>query len=331
MRTLQWLVCGACTALTLTPRPTSAQSGTIPPLTPKQIEERRRDNATDTAVQGVTSVPGMILDGSKIIAQTVDPASARSAIKGADVGSNIISYSLTGAKIAIGTGTDGWEGFKREGTQAAVEKGVDLAGDVAKGLAIRSAVATGVGLGTATGAIGIAYTGGSVFGTYLRNSVDVGQSLGLRSTVGDEVDTFWFSQTPDALKELASGTKQVNIDDPAVMQQMRESAERNRRQAMFDNIQRENLAQKQQMQAASVQMSGELSAPPPAPSPYDATAMSMQAILDAARASQAARPSLVMPREPVGASGGGGCKLDPQTGCHPGHDEKSHPGGCKKC
>ncbi|MFO1322273.1 MAG: hypothetical protein U1F52_21910 [Burkholderiales bacterium] len=28
-------------------------------------------------------------------------------------------------------------------------------------------------------------------------------------------------------------------------------------------------------------------------------------------------------------SAGGSCTLDPATGCHPGHDEQAHPGGCK--
>lgn len=313
----------------LAPACALAQGASIPPLTAKQVEERRKDNASETAFQGATSVPGAILEGGKILTQKFDPGSLKQMTHAAEKGSDIISYSITGAKIVNGTVKDGWEGLAREGTQAVIEKGVDLAGHGAAGYFTGIAIGAGAAAGTAAGVAGISYTAGSVFGNYLRNNVDLGQSMGLRGTIGDEVDNLWFKATPDSLKELAGGTKQVNLDDPAVWQRMQDAADRNRRQATFDNVQRENLAQQQQMQAANVPMTGELAAAPPPPSPYDSTALSIQSILESVKAAQAAKPSMATPRE--GPSTGGICKLDPKTGCHPGHNESTHPGGCKLC
>lgn len=322
----------ACVLVTLAPSMSRAQSpaGAIPPpLTPAQIEERRREAVNETALQGAGALPGAILDGGKILTQKFDPGSLTSMTKAAERGSDIISYGLAGAKIINGTVKDGWDGFVREGTQAAIEKGADAAGHAVASLATGAAVGSGVALGVATGAAGIAYAGGSVFGTYMRNDPTLGRSLGLRGTIGDEVDNAWFKIAPDSLKELASGTRQVDIDDPAVMQQMRDNADRNRRQATFDAIQRENQEQQQQLQASSVAMTGELAAGPP-PSALDPNAVSILTVLDSARAAQAARPSLATPRDGGGAKGAA-CKLDPKTGCHPGHNEATHPGGCKLC
>ena len=323
-------------ALPLGTQALAQQTGIIPPLTRQQVEEKRRENVNDTVFQGATALPGMILEGGKILTQDVDPSAVRHMSEAVEMGSGIISYSVTGAKILGATAQDGFEGFKRESSQALMEKGAELGGQAATSYLINRAVGSGIALGTASGAAGIAYSAGSVFGTYLRNNVDLGQSIGLRASIGDEVDNAWFAVSPDKVKEWASGTKQVNIDDPAVLQQMQDAASRNRRQAAFDHVQRENLAQQQQMQdaataaATSVQMTGELSGPPSERSGLDATTLSILSILNASNAAHPPRQSLAIPSDRAAASSRA-CKLDPKTGCHPGHDEKSHPGGCKVC
>ena len=42
-----------------------------------------------------------------------------------------------------------------------------------------------------------------MMGTYLRNDPGVGRALGLRGTIGDEVDNAWFKITPDDYRNRA--------------------------------------------------------------------------------------------------------------------------------
>lgn len=312
--------------------PAIAQSAPIPPpLTPGQIAEKRKAANEEALLQGSTKLPGAIMDGAVMLQQRVDKSGVGKMIDATGTGKSIISRTVSGAKILEGFAQDGAAGLEREGVQFILDEGVGLATEALVKARTLKAVASGVAIGTATGVAGLSFEAGSLFGTWARNSPDLGKSIGLRGTIGDEVDNGYFYIAPDWLKEAASGVKQVDIDDPDVLKQMSEASERNRRMRTFESIQRENAEQQRQIDASRVVMSGELSpSPAAAPSSYDPTAaLTMQAILGAAQANQAARQS--MPAIDADASGGSCKKLDPKTGCHVGHDEKAHPGGCKKC
>lgn len=100
------------------------------------------------------------------------------------------------------------------------------------------------------------------------------------------------------------------------------------RQAEMDRIASQNaaeaLARDQAAYAAQAAVSTPVQ-PPPGPS-------NMTLFLDSLNQTMTSglqqRQSKTSPQAP-----GGTCTpaktLDPKTGCHPGHDEKSHPGGCK--
>lgn len=303
------------------------QSGAIPPaLSAAQLAQQRKDASAETLLQGVITMPTAILDGAVILQQQVNKSGVGSLMDASKKAGPIVSGTVSGVKILGATVQDGVEGFKREASQFAIEKGVESGAQAAAAYFTGQAVASGLALGTATGVAGLSYAAGSLFGTWARGNTDLGRSIGRFS------DDLAFEYAPDDFKEWASGgTKQVNVNDPAVLQQMSDAAARNRRMRAFESVQRENAEQQRQIDASRVVLSGELSAQPAATAaPYDPTAtLTMQALLSAA---QANRPTRQLTTPVDGRASGGSCsKLDPATGCHPGHDEKAHPGGCKKC
>jgi hypothetical protein len=236
----------------------------------------------------------------------------------------------SGAKVLGATLQDGKAGLFREGTQVAIDYGIGQAlPSTLVGPLTKFAVRSGASAAGAFGAAGLAFTGGQIAGTYLRDSPLIGQGLGLRGTIGDEVDERWFRIAPDALKEWASGTPQVDVDSPEWQARMRADAERRRRQMAFDRVAADNVEQQRQMQASQA------AAVPPA-TPSEEPGAGLAPSIAAALQSMGQLQSQVRAPRTNAAPAAAGHKactpartLDPKTGCHPGHDEGSHPGGCK--
>ena len=306
----------------------TASSSVVPPFTPQQVEDKHKEMVNALVWQGATAMPGAILDGTKILTLHLDPTSLESYSKAAGPAANIIWGAAATGKVLEGYSKGGWRGALTEGAQQATEKGVELATLHGVGLL------AGESLAVVEAPLSLTYAGSNLFGAWVRDSPWVGQSvLGLHGTVGDSVNDFYVERSPNALKEWASGVKQVDIDDPAVMQQMMDQATRNRHQATFDAVQQENVRQQAQIDAALAQQAAAATAvaTPVAPDPNDGAAAFQAALQAMANPAGGGIRATMAPRSEPAAAPGHVCKLDPKTGCHPGHDEASHPGGCKKC
>ena len=229
--------------------PCMAQTNVIPPLTQKQIQEKNKELILETVEKGVVEMPGAIMTGSAGPNNAMGSTGSVQFMKGAKIGGEIISKTYDGAKIIGATVRDGTDGLMREGGQFAIDRGAEEVANVGVNYFVRSAITGGASSMTALGVAGLSFTAGTMVGGFLRDKPEFGQAFGLRGSIGDEVDNAWFKLAPYFVKEAVSGTKQVNIDDPAVIQKMMDDAARNRRQAMFNSVQRENREQQRQLDA----------------------------------------------------------------------------------
>jgi len=224
-------------------------------------------------------------------------------------------------------GTDLLQSYMRDGTQGVRETGSQMlldkaiSGGIERGLVmplVRRAVISGTAGVMASGGATIAFEGGVILGGWARDNVEVNGK-----TLGGHVDDAWFAVTPDVVKERLSGVKQVDIESDAYWQQLEGDVARRRRQIAFDRVQSENAQQQAQLRATEP-------APQPQQPGFLAGPSATQLWLDALNQSSAQRQPRTTPVASVPAAPRI-CTLDPKTGCHPGHDEKSHPGGCKAC
>lgn len=301
-----------------------AQGASIPPPRnqAKQNAERGKSAVESGLVDGVTALPGQIVTGAGMLQQATGGGGAYQLLRQGDSIGTKFGHVVDGAKLLDSYNRGGQQAVFDTGTQMLLDKGGQAA---AEGLLVKSlvrrAVVSGVGGALASGGASIAFEGGVILGGVARENISINGKL-----LGDHVDDFYFGIAPDGLKEWVSGTKQVDWDSTQFQQQAAADAARRRRQAAFQRVQDE-LAQQRalQQQAAAAEVPTQNFSPsvPTGPDPR-------QAWLDALNQVQAAQEQALR-RTPAAPAARKPCQLDPRTGCHPGHDEKSHPGGCKVC
>ena len=173
----------------------------------------------------------------------------------------------------------------------------------------------------------IAFEAGSIAGDYMKRNIEINGK-----TIEDHVTDGYFYVAPDWVKEMVSGVKQVDVDSVDFQREQYEKSIRLRRMN-FERVQRDNEVQQAQLAATQASM---MSTPvrdePPSPSGTQLFLDSLNTSLqqynnNSARNMTPARstPAITPAASPQSST----CTIDPKTGCHPGHDEKTHPGGCK--
>lgn len=302
------------------------QDGAVPPpATEAGRLEKERSAQQDLTRTGAVSTPGMIIQGSGMLNKALGETGSNIYIGSGNSVGKAMSQGNAVVKIIEETAKDGADGLMRQGVQTVLDQGGESAGEAAAGFVARRAVAAGVSSTLASGGAGIAFTGGTMFGGYLRDSPSVGRAIGLGDrTIGDVVDDAYFNIAPNKLKEWASGTPQVDINSPDFERDQLQKIRARKRQVMFNQVQSENADQQRQIDAAAAASAAAAnSAAAAAQAQPDNTAAILNIVRDSVVQYQQGRGMQSQPATgPV-------CTIDPRTGCHPGHDEKSHPGGCK--
>lgn len=321
-RALQAL--GMAAALALFTQAVLAQGAPIPPPRnqAKQNAERAKSAVEGGLVDGVTALPGQIVIGAGMLQQATGGSGAYQLLRQGDTIGTNFGHVVDGAKLLDSYNRGGQQAVFDSGTQMLLDKGGQAGAEklLVKSL-VRRAVVSGVGGALASGGASIAFEGGVILGGVARESWSINGKL-----LGDHVDDFYFGIAPDSLKEWVSGTKQVDWDSTQFQQQAAADAARRRRQATFQRVQDELAQQRAQQQQAAAAAGPAQNFSAPEPTRPDST----QAWLDALKQAQTAQ-NQALRSTPAPVARKPGCQLDPRTGCHPGHDEKSHPGGCKVC
>lgn len=305
--------------------PALAQDGAIPPpATEAGRLEKERSAQQDLVREGAVSMPGVIIQGTGMLNKAMGQTGSNIFIgSGSGVGEAFSKANAT-VKIIEETAKDGADGFMRQGVQTVLDQGGEKVGDAAAGFLARRAVAAGVSSTLASGGASIAFTGGMMVGGYLRDSPAFGAAIGLGNrTIGDAVNDAYFNISPDSLKEWASGTPQVDINSPEFEREQLQKITARKRQAMFNRVQADNAEQQRQIDAAAAASAAANSTAAAAQAQPDSTAAILNIVRDGVMQYQQGLATQSK------AAAGPVCTIDPKTGCHPGHDEKSHPGGCK--
>jgi hypothetical protein len=165
----------------------------------------------------------------------------------------------------------------------------------------------------------LAWDAGTAVGDVIRDNTRIGR------TINDTTTDLAFRASPDVFKEWVSGVPQVDTNSAAWGAKLDADAQAKYRQNVFNKVQAQNAEQERQRQAYAAQQSGQ-GAEAPAP---DSAAVMLNILNDSL--AQANRNKAPLVSTPTSAAAAKSCQLDPKTGCHPGHNEQSHPGGCKAC
>lgn len=319
--------------LAVVPALALAQAPRVDPgaVPPRLSEAARRENrqqvlegvAMDMSQSsfGMTAKSSMLL--GNVLGGTTDLASG---MRAADIGGNIVKGAAIGGSLAIVGAKEGMAGIYREGAQLTLDTAVTTAAEQAlvRGWAIPRALASGVGGAAASGGASVAFEGGVMIGNVIkRYRWEDG------TTIEGRLNDWYFEHTPDGVKEALSGTPQVDVDSADFQRRQALEIQRRARQHAFERVRRENEQQQAQIQAASAQDAGSAAqeANP------DASTVALLGALSAGIAQYKGKQMSVAAGAAAPYSSSvtkaSQCTLDPRTGCHPGHDEKSHPGGCK--
>ena len=301
--------------LLLLAAPVWAQSNLVPPTLEQQRQAQRDAKAIDDSIlSGATSVPEAIVKGGAMLQHGIGGDASVLMSAGAKTVGKIVDGHVVGAQLLNAAATGGSDGFWREADQIVLDKGGQKVGEFAASFFVNRAVAAGASAVMAEGAAGLAFNVGWITGKYLRETTGI----------GDTIDDLEFAATPDRVKEWISGTPQVDIDDVDWQRDQEAKARDRIRANAFAAIQQQNAEQQRQLDAARADAAAVSSAPMPAD---DGTALEISTLLGTIQAAAAARSASAE------SNRGGACTpaktIDPKTGCHPGHDEKAHPGGCK--
>jgi hypothetical protein len=300
-----------------------AQTNVPPPLTRAQEDQRRSDAIRAVGEGAAVAYPGAGMKAHVILDRATGGIGTSQKLVNAGLADEFIGKTYGVGKVVVGTVKDGGDGFMREGVQFVIDQGTSEAIDYGiKKYALPRLVLGGASGASAFGAVGLSFTGGTLIGTYIRESTGVGKA----------VDDWWFDRAPDSLKEWASGgVKQVDFDSPAYQAKMQADIERISRQRAFDRVAAENQQQRLQMEAANAAAAAtnavaNAQAPEPSgPNPSTLFLDSLnQTLLQYGQLRTAGKSTQTPPAACTPAK-----TLDPKTGCHPGHDEGNHPGGCK--
>jgi hypothetical protein len=315
-----------------------AQTNLVPPqLSQRQVEEKRAESVNATIEKAATELPGAIVTGGALLNSGVGLTNSVGIMRGAKVVGDMTSKTLGGVKIIGATVKDGPDGLLREGGQFVIDQTADSAIKFGiQKLFTVPAVAAGASTVTAFGVVSLTYTASSIAGTALRESRDLGKWLGFSGSIGDVVDEKWFAVAPDFVKEASSGTKQINFDSKEFQENLQANIERQRRQMSFARVSGENAEQQRRQDAfnaanpplVGLMESGFRAQVPGGPSE---TQILLGGLNQSLRQYAQQRNLQQVSKSAEGAQNS--CTpaktLDPKTGCHSGHDEKSHPGGCK--
>jgi hypothetical protein len=295
-------------------------------MTASQIEAGHRSAVDDSVLGAVTATPGAIVRGGALLNQSLGNASSIQQLHLGKSVDGIVGNTVKGAKILGATVTEGTAGLYREGGQYLLDEGVSKLAQPLVHAATRAAVAGGMSAAAAGGAAGLVYAGSSVLGGYLRNEPAVGIRLGLQGSIGNAVDNLYFDHSPDILKEWVSGVRQVDVNSAEFEREQIARSRENRMRESFKQMQQDNARLEALSQRASVAARpGNDSTGSNSNYSSASSSLMLPGLLTQLAQSRPPQP-VTSPQSPAGT-----CPIDPKTGCHFGHDEKSHPGGCRRC
>ena len=291
----------------LPPVTATAYSSSVPPPA-----EPFRDNGE--AAKGMSTglkIFRSALDSSAKIGEAMSEPlgeASKRTLNGLSTGLKVLKY---GADLSAAERQRGMTGVGEATAQIGLNEGFDAAG---------KAVANYVGVvlmeGT-TGVVGASYWGGAAVGGLIRDNVRIGGS-----TIGDIVTNGYWGIAERAMHLIDPST------DPA--QIMSDENIERKRQEIRARRAREFTAMSSQNQQAAQDRAQALESSPFQPQSSGAGAMSS--------------PALGVPFLPVSSTANAAPIIDPhraapratcnkvyttKDGCHPGHNEKSHPGGCR--
>ncbi len=289
-----------------------AQTSAVPAVRPAQ----QADQTNEAVVKGAFGVPGAIvkLHGAEqvIKGELEDGARTINAAKQAGRG---MKGAEAAYRAAEGFGQDGLAGAYRAGAQVVYDAAAEEVIDEAAKRAI-------VGAAPHLGKIGsVVVRAGTAGPGLVWSAGQAGWEAGklIDQHYGNEIFDAWHSRLPPSWQG-------VDEKSPAFQAKLDADTQAAIRRRMFEKVARENAEQQRQLdshaasQAAALQSAAE---PAAASDGIRVLGDILQGSL-AAYAQQRQQAGVVAASPRV-------CQLDPRTGCHPGHDEKSHPGGCKKC
>lgn len=296
--------------------PAWTQSNLVPPTLEEQRQAQRDAKAINGAIlSGATALPEAIVKGGAMLQHGIGGDASVLMSAGAKTVGKIVDGHVVGAQLLNAAATEGSDGFWREGAQIVLDKGGQNVGEFSASFFVNRAVAAGAGAVMAEDAAGLAFNAGWIAGKYLRE----------KTGIGDTIDDFEFAHTPDYVKEFISGTPQVDIDNADWQRDQEAKARAWIRANAFAAVQQQNVEQQREIEAAQANAAVVSSSPEPVD---DGTIAGINALLGTIQAAAAARPAAS-----AESTRGGACTpaktIDPKTGCHPGHDEKAHPGGCR--
>lgn len=316
----------------IAPMESRAQTSAVPPSSVeaaraaearvrRQSEELRKEAVKD----GVTASFGTITRGGAILNHSMGNDGTVLQMNAANKGARVIDRLMTGADLGAAYGEGGMGGLKTEATQLLIDKSIQGGAEaLIERWAVRRAIGAGVAGAVASGGAAIAFDAGLIAGGVINGIVVNGK------TIEGHVDDAYFNIAPDWAKEMASGVKQVDIDSSDFQREQYEKSIRLRRMN-FERVQRDNEVQQAQAAAARAPtMSTPMQDEPTSPSGtqifLDSLNASLQQYTNSARNMT---PTRSTPAITLAAPQSSTCTIDPKTSCHPGHDEKAHPGGCK--
>jgi hypothetical protein len=274
-----------------------AQTSAVPPSRSATPADTRSSDVIDA----VTATPTRIVEGAAL-GQTVG-RQFRGAARTFDAAGSV-GHVMTGTQLIIrsaeGYQQGGWEGAMREGGQVVYDAGIEYGRDR-------------LGQAAMSGLFGLGTIGGTAVWTSGVLGWDAGSAIDKR--YGNDIFNTWYP----AVRPF---TDHIDENSPQWKQKLDDDVEQAIRRRRMDKMKRDN-----EQQAQELQMRGPASTPSPEPS---AAAALTQGIFDGLSEYQRSRSVVSTPSATSGAAARS-CRLDPKTGCHPGHDEKSHPGGCKAC
>ena len=293
------------------------------PRTSAAIAEQEKNAQRSLIVNGAVSMPGAIMEGSAVLNDAMKLPGSVHMLRQSRLAGELISKTHTAAGLAATAAAGDMQQLTREGVQTIFDLAPEVAKDLTMPYLTRYAITQGVSTTMASGSLGLAFSTGTLIGGYVRDTPL--KSLDGR-TIGSYVDDAYFNLTPDAMKEWASGTPQIDINSLSWQMEQERRIRQRQRQNMFNQVQAENAEQQRELESARAAAASQSSSDPAASS-KDSNQTSTNAILNMLRDTVAQTNRQAALRKPISAAPA--CNIDPKTGCHAGHDEKSHPGGCK--
>lgn len=310
----------ACSVLLLASTGAWAAGGAVPPVPGNEAAEGN-EKATAALKEGIPGASSALMQGAAMVNHASGQPGSNAMLSNAKALGDGLKRGVQAASLVEAGMKDGVSGVMREGTQITINEAIEKGAGLATHALAEKAVESGVSATAASGGVGIAFTAGTLVGGYIRDNTAFGKSF------NDAANNLYFKMTPDIAKEWASGVKQVDETSPEWSASLDADVQARIRQNAFRKVAAENEEQERERQAYEAQTAGEASSS----SDLAATADALAILGDTLSSYNRQRAPMSLGNSSTSSAAARSCPIDPKTGCHFGHNEKTHPGGCKAC